>query len=224
MPDPDPCYDILKRNLESLTTDSETNTLYRISPGGIFSYGGLIVKKKDNRYDSNILTNDDKKNFVPLLPTYTMMSNINIGYERSSSDFIYYSRVLSIKYIDSISKYFPKFRYKDTNLKMGGLMIELDILNKERTLEKYNDGIVIGKRSIIISEDLKRIFVIIEYNFPGMSGNRFNDFNISKIYIDKNDNIIINLPFEKYTGDKTIIEKGSIPMFSISKSLFDKVC
>ena len=42
---------------------------------------------------------------------------------------------------------------------MGGLMIEFEIPNKERTLDEHNDGKVIGKRTIVITEDLKEVLV-----------------------------------------------------------------
>ena len=49
---------------------------------------------------------------------------------------------------------------------MGGLMIEFEIPNKERTLDEHNDE-VIGKRTIVITEDLKEVLVKEVIHSPG---------------------------------------------------------
>ena len=71
----------------------------------------------------------------------------------------------------------------------------------------------------------KKIIVKIDYSLQNRKGTSSTKYDISSVLTDNERNIIIYLPVELYSEDgKTIKKESIIPMFSISRSLFNKVC
>ena len=143
-----PC-DLFKRRLEGLSPnmDPETKTVYKINEKYLFD-GKFVDKKRDGgqEYESDLITRDTYNKYkVPKLPGYKTVSNIDItpSWEKFNTEYLYYSKILRTKYIDDVSKYVDQSRLSALKVKytkMDGLMIEMEIPNKEITLDKYNDG------------------------------------------------------------------------------------